>query len=264
MHPELTIPLINAEIKAYTLLTILGALAFSAAALQPLKQAGVGPLRALGLIIAMVAAFLVGARFWNVVINPGAYSGVLNWYSLRLAGFSMYGGVLGSALALITWARLSRMRIAPLLDAIVVPAALAFALARVGCYLNGCCVGVITTSAWGVQFPEKSGAQELLSGFLPFIETALPTKRYPTQLFELVLALLGLAPALVFGRRLKDGSKFLLYGTWFTVMRLVILPLRLLPYPEIVKHTIYPALYLTLTAFGIATLILINKETVEV
>jgi len=259
MHPELTIPLIGAEIKAYTLFTVLGALAFAAAALPPLKRAGVKPLRALALLAVMALAFLTGARLWNVAVNPGAYA-AFKWYSLRLAGFSMYGGVLGSALVLFAWARLSRTPLLPLLDAIVVPAALAFALARAGCYLNGCCCGVITSSAWGVRFPEKNNAQDLISGLLPLIGIQLQANRYPTQLFELAFALLGLVPALVFGRRLISGSKFLLYGAWFSAMRFAILPLRSLPYDDFVIRAFYPALYLTLTVLGAAALILINKK----
>ena len=260
MHPELMIPLIGAEIKAYSLFTVLGALAFALAALPPLKRAGVKPLRALVLLVLMAAAFLIGARLWNVAINPDAYGRALKWYSLRLAGFSLYGGVLGSALVLIAWARLGRTPLLPLLDAVVVPAALAFALARVGCYLAGCCSGVITHSGWGVRFPEKNNARDLVSGLLPSIGFSLPINRYPTQLFELALALLGLVPALVFGRRLKDGSRFLLYGAWFSAMRFAILPLRSLPYDDFVKHSVYPALYLSLTALGVAALIRKNFD----
>ena len=260
MHPELMIPLIGAEIKAYTLFTILGALAFAALALPLLSRAGLRPRRALALIAMMAVAFLIGARMWNIAVNPGAYGGALNWYSLRLAGFSLYGGVLGAALALVIWARLGRTPLLPLLDAIVVPSALAFALARVGCFLNGCCYGTYTNSVWGFRFPVKGGAQEMLNILPTFIGTAIPNVRYPTQLFELALALLGLVPALVLGRRLKEGSKFLLYGAWFSAMRFAILPLRSLPYDDIVIHIVYPALYLALTALGIVSLIKINPK----
>jgi len=164
---------------------------------------------------------------------------------------------------LFAWARLGRRPLLPLLDAIVVPAALAFALARVGCFLNGCCYGVFTDSVWGMEFPVKGGAQETLNSLFPFIGISIPASRYPTQLFELVLALLGLVPTLIFGRRLKDGSMFLLYGAWFSAMRLAILPLRSLPYDDIVTNAVYPALYLTLTALGIAALVLLNKKGVK-
>jgi len=121
---------------------------------------------------------------------------------------------------------------------------------------------MLTHSVWGVRFPEKNNARELISGLLPFVGNSLPATRYPTQLFELVLALLGLVPALVFGRRLKHGSKFLLYGAWFSAMRLVILPLRSLPYDDIIKQAVYPALYLALTVLGAVALIFINRKEI--
>ena len=263
MHPDLSIPLIGAEIKSYTLFTVLGAFVFAAAALPLLKRAGVRPLRALALITAMAAAFLVGARLWNFAVNPGAYRGALRWYSLRLAGFSLFGGLLGSAIALLIWARLSRAQILPLLDAMVIPMALAFALARVGCFLNGCCYGIPTHSVLGMYFPLKSGAQEMLNSLLPIGGFSLPAVRYPTQLFELSLALPGLIPAILIGRRLKSGSAFLVYGAWFSAARLAVLPLRSLPYTEFVKNVVYPALYLALTALGVTTLILINNKTLQ-
>jgi phosphatidylglycerol:prolipoprotein diacylglycerol transferase len=248
------------ETKSYTLFTVLGAIVFAAAALPLLKRAGVKPLRALALIIVMAVAFLVGARLWNFAVNPGAYGGALKWYSLRLAGFSLYGGLLGSAITLLIWARLNQTTYLPILDAMVIPTALAFSLARVGCFLNGCCYGVPTHSALGIDFPVKSGAQEMLNSLLPIGGFTLPTIRYPTQLFELALALLGLIPALLIGRKLKSGSAFLLYGAWFSAARLAILPLRSLPYTGLVKSVVYPALYIALAALGVSALILLNKK----
>jgi len=263
VHPELTIPLFGASIQSYTLFTALGALAFTAAALPMLKRAGMRPLRALCLIALMAAAFLIGARLWNYAVNPAAYGSTLMWYSFRLAGFSMYGGLLGSALVLIFWAGFGRMRILPLLDALTLPAAIAFALARVGCFLSGCCYGVPTSSILGVVFPLRGGAQETLDSMLSMVGMSLATARYPTQLFELSLALIGLVPALIIGKRMKGGSVFLLYGIWFSAFRLAILPLRSLPYEDLVVNAVYPALYITLIAIGVAALTFVNKETAQ-
>ena len=260
MHPELTIPLFGAAIQAYTLFTVLGALAFTTAALPLLKRAGVRPLSALVLMVLMAAAFLVGARLWNYAINPAAYGSTLMWYSFRLAGFSMYGGLLGSALVLIFWTWFGRTRILPLLDALTLPSAIAFALARVGCFLNGCCYGVPTSSIFGVVFPLRGGAQETLDSMLSMVGMSLATARYPTQLFELALALTGLVPALMIGNRMKGGSVFLIYGIWFSAFRLAILPLRSLPYDDLVVNTVYPALYTTLIVIGIAVLIFVNRQ----
>ena len=258
MHPVLTLPLLGVDVRAYTLFTVLGALAFAAVALPLLKRTGLGPLRALRLLIAMAAAFLAGARLWNVAVNPGTYRGAMKWYSFRLTGFSLYGGVAGAALVLAVWARWSKTRLLPVLDAVTAPAAAAFALARVGCFLTGCCGGVPTHAAWGVEFPAKSGAQELMHSVLPGLGFAV--KQHPTQLYELSLALLGLAPALLIGRRFRDGSVFLIYCVWFSAFRLAILPLRALPYSGVIQSAVYPALYITLIVSGFAALARVNRH----
>ena len=263
MHPVMTIPLFGVAIQSYSLFTVLGALAFTAVALPLLLRAGVRPLRALCLMVLMAAAFLVGARLWNYAINPAAYGSTLLWYSFRLAGLSMYGGLLGSAIVLILWARFGRTRILPLLDALTLPSAFAFALARVGCFLNGCCYGVPTSGVLGVVFPLRGGAQETLDSMLSMVGMSLATARYPTQLFELALALIGLVPALMIGKKMKTGSVFLLYGIWFSAFRLTILPLRSLPYEDLIVNAVYPALYITLISIGVAVLIFVNKEATQ-
>ena len=157
-------------------------------------------------------------------------------------------------------ARVSAWR---LLDAFVLPAGLAFALARVGCYFNGCCAGVATNSRWGVAFPMSAGETELLSSLFALLGNNNPKiYLFPTQLFELTLALLGLAPILwfYFRRRLPHGAAFLLYGMWFSGMRLAILPLRSLPYPSIVSHIFYPVFYILLIIIGLVALLLLYKK----
>jgi len=89
---------------------------------------------------------------------------------------------------------------------------------------------------------------------------SLAAARYPTQLFELALALIGLVPALIIGKRMKGGSVFLLYGIWFSAFRLWMLPLRSLPYEELITNMVYPALYITLIAIGAIVLFIVNKE----
>lgn len=68
---------------------------------------------------------------------------------------------------------------------------------------------------------------------------------WPTQLFELGLALAGLALVLLVcsRRRLAPGSLALLYAIWFSAARWAVLPLRELPYDPVVTEVVYPALY---------------------
>ncbi len=265
MQPELAFSLFGMSftLKAYVLFALSGALAGIATALPLLKREGLPIRRALVLLLAMAAAFLIGARLFNYAINPRAYDGALHIYTLRLVGLSVYGGILGALCTLLLYSGLAHVPALRLLDALVLPAGLAFALARVGCYLNGCCAGVATHSRWGVAFPLSDGELELLNGLPPLIGSIKPKLSFfPTQLFELSLVLLGLVPILwlYFRRRLPHGAAFLFYGIWFSAMRLAILPLRSLPYSPAIVHIFYPLFYAFLITIGLLALSLLYKK----
>lgn len=266
MHPEISFSLFGAVlmVKSYALFTVLAALAGVLTALPLLRREGLRAMRALWLIAWMAAAFLVGARLLNFAVNPDAYGDSLHLFSLRLAGLSVYGGIFGALGALLLWARLAKQKPFPLLDALVLPSGLGFALARVGCYLNGCCAGIPTNSALGVRFPMRGGEETALGELFSLLgKSSISVSVYPTQLFEMGLALLGLVPVigLYFRKKLPPGAAFLLYGIWFSAARLMILPLRSLPYPEPVVRWIYPLLYLALIAAGLFLLWRMYKQT---
>lgn len=253
MCPILTFTVGNQmfHIQAYTLFAALGALAGMITALFFLKREGLPFPLSLRLLALMATAFLVGARVFNYAVNPDAYGSTLHIYSLKLAGLSLYGGVLGALTSFLIWGRFHRRSPLPLLDALVLPSAFAFALARVGCYLNGCCSGKATQSFLGVVFP-VSDSEKKLTGILALLgKTSVAV--YPTQLFEMSLALIGLVPVmwLYFRKKPRTGTVFLLYGIWFTAMRWAILPLRNLPYTEPVTDVWLPVLYGGLIAAGL-------------
>jgi phosphatidylglycerol---prolipoprotein diacylglyceryl transferase len=244
------------DIASYGFFTALAAVAGAILAIVMLRRERLGFLRSLLLLVVMAACFLIFARLWNFLANTGGYGKGLTLFSFRLAGFSLYGGILGAFIAFLIVARFFRRSPWPLLDALVLPAAVAFSLARVGCFLNGCCGGVPTRTWLGVHFPARPGSSALPFKALPLLGSIdLPV--YPTQLFELALALLGLIPALLLYLRKKapDGVPFLVYGVWFTAMRWGVLYFREMPYPEYVVHIIYPAIYAILIACGVFELI---------
>lgn len=263
MYPELTIHLFGTTITllSYSAMSFLGAALGVLLALPALKKAGLRSGEKAVLLAAMAVFFLIGARLLNYIINSDAYGTGLSLTSLRFVGFSLYGGVLGALAAVLAWGIFRKKSVWPLLDALFLPAAAAFVMARIGCFLNGCCAGKATNSFLGVVFPVNQKGQDLLSS----IFTVFPVKEvavYPTQLFEAVLALAGLIPALLVNRKRKfsAGTSFLVYGIWFTAMRLAILPLRSLAYSKSVIEIFYPLFYGFLILFGVFLLWRINRK----
>lgn len=229
------------EVHAYALFTWTGALAACLLALPALRRAGLSLCRSLALLAAMAVGFLVCARLWNAAVSPDNFVS-MRWYALRLAGLSLYGGLAGAAAALLVFTKRAGIRPLPLLDAMTAPGAVAFCIARIGCFLNGCCGGIATNGPFGVRFP-----REQLSGSLPGILSFIGSRPvHPTQLYELVGAAAALTAATAAGKRLGGaaGTRFLCFAGAFSLMRLLVLPLRVLTYPPPVKNVLYPALYL--------------------
>jgi len=246
MYPEIAISSFGTRIaaSAYGVFCVLAAAAVLLTAPRQLKWAGLGYGKALAFTALLLAAFFVGARLWNRAVYPEAYGAELRVLSLRLRGFSLYGGGLAAGLALVLLCAAFRCGLWLAVDALVLPAGVAFCLARIGCFLNGCCGGVATQSALGLVFPPAPGEAEFLGKLLGFTGLSAAVKVWPTQLFEFTAALLGLA-AIPLARKWKlaPGSTALLYLMWFTAARWAILPLRALPYEDIVTRAVYPALY---------------------
>ena len=237
MLPEIT--LLSLKLRSYSLCAAVAALVCAATVWAPLRRCGYTRRAALLSLLAMAAAFLIGARLWNVAICPEAYGPQRPWYSLRMVGLSLYGGIAGAAAALLVSARLAGAKPLAVLDAFVLPFALAFCIARVGCFLNGCCGGIKTSLPWGVVFPSDAG-------LMPRALFSFPAPAvHPTQLYELALALAGLPICRRWARNKHPGGLFFCYAAWFCVLRLLILPLRSLPYAGWVTHGLYPALYLS-------------------
>lgn len=261
MHPVLHI--FGLELAAYPLFTLLGAIAAAALAFPSLRRLGLCRTQAAGLLAVLCAGYLIGARLWNVAISPNSYLGAFKWYTLRLTGLSMYGGVLGAGLVLLAAMHLWKKPVWPAMDGMTVPGGVAFCIARVGCFLNGCCAGRATSCALGVVFPVSSAAQKAVSSSLPFLRSEYPV--HPTQLYELAGAALGLPLIYRLCRRLhlRQGALFLLYAAWFSAVRLAILPLRALPYRAAVKTIVYPLLYLLVIAAGIGMTILRGRRNIH-
>lgn len=121
---------------------------------------------------------------------------------LNHGGLVWYGGFAGGVLAAALHARHSKIRVAEICDIFAPPLALAQAIGRIGCFLNGCCYGFETHAWYAACFPDGLGC------------------RFPVQLLNaaLLLALfVFLHRALLSARR--PGSLIWLYGMGYGLLR---------------------------------------------
>ncbi len=191
-----------------------------------------------------IVAFLIGARLLNILINLGLYiEHPTRIWSLNATGFSEYGGIVGGAIAGLLAAKRLKLDIWRLGDLLAPNLGIGIAVMRIGCYLNGCCFGIETNLPWGVKFPMLSDAHlHQLSEGKTSILNVLPV--HPTEIYELIAALIGTAIAIVILRKkMTPGVAILAFAIWFTTFRLLNHFIRVMPNSFDAPYLFYPIFY---------------------
>lgn len=120
------------------------------------------------LVFISLAAGFLGARIFYVCQHAAWYrEQPLKFFALWEGGLIFYGGVVGAVLALWVFAKSKEISIFRVLDFLFPYVALVHAFGRIGCFLNGCCYGIICRLPWAVSFPQA------------------PDPVHPTQLYEM-------------------------------------------------------------------------------
>lgn len=155
---------------------------------------------------------LLGAKiFWII-----QYDSIVNvWRAVIIwqGGMVFYGGLIGGVLGAIAYLRLYHLPVIRTADIAVPYIALAEGIGRIGCFLNGCCWGAVTTVPWAVYFPKGSNPyrHHIKTGLLEQgAPSALPV--HPTQLYMFLgLMALFFLLTLFYKRRPFNGAVILAY-----------------------------------------------------
>ncbi|MDH5695643.1 MAG: prolipoprotein diacylglyceryl transferase [Dehalococcoidia bacterium] len=133
--------------------------------------------------------------------NPGQILG--------LAGLTIYGAVLGAALGIWIYSKLSNFKFGYFADLVAPAVLLAQAIGRVGCILNGCCYGIETSLPCAIVYTN------------PDSYAPLGVAVHPTQIYEIVYLLIIFAVLLKLRGHFKpDGSLFLVYLSLYSLWRI--------------------------------------------
>lgn len=207
-----------------------------------------------------LASGVIGARVLDLFVAGRFYAeDPSRIWNLSFQGFSLYGGLVVATLVGIALARVWRLPVWRLADSAVPALAIGVVLMRTGCFLRGCCSGVMTDVPWGVRFPVGSPAwsQQVLSGktgILGFVGVVQPV--HPTQLYEMGAAVLLATLALwLMRRKAADGVPFLTFALGFTLFRLGNGFLRVRQSVITAPAWFYPVFYLVLAATIAALLV---------
>jgi phosphatidylglycerol:prolipoprotein diacylglycerol transferase len=175
-------PIINLgslELSTYVVMISLAASLGLWLTYREAARKGLDAVRLLTLAAIAFGAGLLGARGLNVLASEPV--GAASWSSVPTlwdhVGMSFYGGLVFAAAAGLVYARAARLPSWEVADVLAVSFSPAVALARMGCFLNGCCYGRPTAGPFGLV---AGGAPNLVNFGIP---------SHPTQLYEAAFAL---------------------------------------------------------------------------
>ena len=123
-------------------------------------------------------------------------------------GLTAYGAILGAALGVWIYSKFSKLQFGYVADLVAPAIILAQAVGRVGCTINGCCYGTLTSLPWGIVYTHPDSLAPL----------GIPV--HPTTVYELIYNLLVFAVLLKLRGRFKpNGSLFLIYLSLYSLWR---------------------------------------------
>lgn len=220
-----------------------------------MKKRGIWSKRIILLLLISLIAFFIGARLFHFLINPDFYlSDTNNLFRFHDIGFALYGGLIFAFIISFITMYLLKINKNQFLDSISPPFYLSLAIMRIGCFLNGCCFGKVTTMPWGV-----AQADNFNQRFYEFLIGFKDTRVYhPTQLYELFAAIsISLLTFYLTRKKLPDGAVFLIAAILFTFFRLINHYFLYIPNNMIYSGDFYPYLYLLIIL--LLGLVLIHK-----
>ena len=264
MLPEINFSAMGAQIHIHTydLFVWLSIATGLAMAYVQLIRMGTGRRTAAFTCAVTGASFLLGARILNYVINYKKYTEAgIPLFIMKSGYFSLYGGMAASFLALYISSYRLKADFLELMDRLTVPFLLSYFVMKIGCFLNGCCYGKMTKSAFSVPLPLREqaalDASPLISQFFGSPEIRV----YPAQLMEASAAILIIAAVLLSGglieKKIKGNTKgagFALAAALLSLSRLIILQFRSTSYSYAVLNIFYPMLYVSIIAVSAAFL----------
>jgi len=160
---------------------------------------------------------ILGARLYHVISSLSSYlahPGEI--FGLQMAGFGIYGGIIGGALGLWIYTRRHRLSFWRWADYIAPGLAIAQAIGRWGNFFNQELYGLPTNLPWGIYIAPENR----LPGFEQY------ERFHPTFLYESLWNLLVFAVLMVVSRkvsrRLREGDLILLYGVLYPLGRLLV------------------------------------------
>lgn len=192
-------------VYSYGLMLVAAFSAGSLLACQQAKRSGINPDLIFNLLFTAFIFGIIGARIFYVLSNLSYYlDDPREIIMLQHGGLSWFGGLIMAIVASIAYLKTKKMRVLKVLDLIAPFVALAHAIGRIGCLLNGCCFGK-PAARFGVYFEAHHAV-------------LIPTQAYSCLLLLLIFVVLRLLQ----DRPHKEGQIFFIYLLLYSLQRFFI------------------------------------------
>jgi len=179
---------------------------------------------------------------WKGILSPSG----------GLRGLSFHGGLIGAVVASLLYTRRKGIRFMAMADLCSPGLALSYGIARIGCFLNGCCYGIPTSLPWATRFCVDSVSGELTP------------PSHPTQLYALAAGVLIFIALVAVERRKRfTGQVFLSYLALYSVYRFLIEFLRKGVTAEVAFWGITEAQVVSLIVLAVALPLLWSRRRIR-
>jgi len=162
-------------IRSYGLMIALGVVAGYFAARARAKRIKLNDDHLVDLLFYLLIFCIIGAKLLYVLTNNTLFYLHNPIEIIRSAGegLSFFGIIPAGILVAVVYAKRHKINVWALLDVLASGVLIGYAIGRIGCFLNGCCIGVPSDFWFAFGFPQVNFT------------------RLPTQLFTAFLAFLG-------------------------------------------------------------------------
>ena len=167
------------------------------------------------LSLYILISALLGARIFHVLQHYSSYDSFTDILKVWQGGLAYYGGFILALIVAVLYLRWKKLPIFKVIDIFAPSLILGVSIARIGCFLAGCCFGKPTSLPWGVTFPE---------GSLAWIELGQKlVKIHPTQIYSSISLFCIFIILLILRKHMKfSGQLFLLSVILYSVHRFLI------------------------------------------
>lgn len=191
-------------VYSYGLMLAIGFMVGSALAAFQAKKEKISPDIIFNFSFTVFISGIVGARLFYIIDNINYYvKNPTEIIMLQHGGLSWFGGLICGIVFGVVYLKKKKLSVYKIFDLLAPYVALAQAIGRIGCLLNGCCFGEV--SEFGIYFEAHKSI-------------LIPAQLYSSLILIIIFVILRLLQ----GRPHKEGGIFFSYLLLYSVKRFFI------------------------------------------